>query len=332
MKCCVLGSGTWGSALAQVLSDNSNEVIIYGRDVEEVSDINNNHQNKKYFGDKINLSSAIKATTDIALAIKDSTIIVVAVPSIAYREVLLKIKPYIRNKPYIVSVAKGFDPTTLKRMSDVVREIIPSDMRQEVVSLIGPGHAEEVIVRKLTCITSTCVDLETAKYIQHIFSNNYLRVYAQVDEIGAEYGAAIKNTIAIAAGILQGLGMGDNAKAALVTRGLIEMIKLGTFFGGKEKTFLGLTGIGDLMVTCNSYFSRNFQAGLAIGKANSAKEFLLNNTKTVEGIRTTEILYKIGKEENIELPIVNAIYDVLYQDVKPRDALDNLMKRKLKSE
>ena len=320
MKCCILGSGTWGSALAQVLSDNSNEVIIYGRDAGEVSDINNNHQNKKYFGGEINLSSSIKATTDIALAIKDAMIIVVAVPSIAYRDVLLKIKPFITSRPYIVSVAKGFDPTTLKRMSDVVR------------SLIGPGHAEEVIVRKLTCITSTCVDLETAKYIQHVFSNNYLRVYAQVDEIGAEYGAAIKNTIAIAAGILQGLGMGDNAKAALVTRGLIEMIKLGTFFGGKEKTFLGLTGIGDLMVTCNSYFSRNFQAGLAIGKANSAKEFLLNNTKTVEGIRTTEILYKIGREENIELPIVNAIYDVIYQDVKPRDALDNLMKRKLKSE
>ena len=164
------------------------------------------------------------------------------------------------------------------------------------------------------------------------FSNNYLRVYVQTDEVGAEIGAAIKNTIAIAAGILQGLGMGDNAKAALVTRGLIEMIKLGTFFGGKEKTFLGLTGIGDLMVTCNSHFSRNFQAGLEIGKANSAKEFLKNNTKTVEGIRTTEVLYEIGIKNNIELPIVSAIYDVLYKDVAPKDALVNLMNRKLKKE
>lgn len=332
MKCCILGSGTWGSALAQVLSDNGQDVIIYGRGIEEVNDINLNHVNSKYFGDDVKLSANIIATNDISVAVKEANIIIVAVPSIAYRDVLNKMKPYIMGKPYIVSVAKGFDPKTLHRMSDVVREIIPNSMRQEVVSLIGPGHAEEVIVRKLTCITSTCVDEDAAEYIQMAFSNNYLRVYVQTDEVGAEIGAAIKNTIAIAAGILQGLGMGDNAKAALVTRGLIEMIKLGTFFGGKEKTFLGLTGIGDLMVTCNSHFSRNFQAGLEIGKANSAKEFLKNNTKTVEGIRTTEVLYEIGIKNNIELPIVSAIYDVLYKDVAPKDALVNLMNRKLKKE
>lgn len=332
MKCAVIGSGTWGSALAQVLLDNGNDVIIYGVDKSEIEDISINHKNTKYFGEDVILPSNIKATLSLLDALKDVEVVVIAVPSIAYRDVLNQIKMYLSKKIHIVSVAKGFDPLTFKRMTEVVREIIPSSLRYEVVSLLGPGHAEEVILRLLTCITSTCIDEEEAKFIQKVFANNYFRVYAQTDEIGAEYGASIKNAIAIASGITQGLGLGDNATAALITRGLVEMIRLGVYCGGKKETFIGLTGIGDLLVTCNSKHSRNYQAGLIIGKQDSAKEFLLTNKKTVEGIRTAKIIYEFAKKKNIEMPIVESVYKVLYEGEKPSVEIKKLMSRELKNE
>lgn len=332
MNCTILGSGTWGSSLAQVLSDNKHNVIIYGIDKGEVDDINLNHKNTKYFGDNVLLNLDIVATLDLALALENAEVIVVAIPTFAVRSILKQIKPYLKNKPYIVSVAKGFDPGTFARMSEVIREEIPSDLRHEVVSLIGPGHAEEVILKLLTCITATSIDEEAGRFIQKLFATPYFRVYVQTDEVGAEYGVAIKNAIAIASGISQGIGMGDNAKAALATRGLVEMIRFGTKFGGKFETFMGLTGIGDLMVTCNSVHSRNYQAGYEIGKLNSAKEFLSNNKKTVEGIRTAKIIYEIAKENNIEMPIIESVYAVLFEDKKPNEAVYQLMTRKLKKE
>ena len=332
MNCTILGSGTWGSSLAQVLSDNKHNVIIYGIDKGEVDDINLNHKNTKYFGDNVLLNLDIVATLDLALALENAEVIVVAIPTFAVRSILKQIKPYLKNKPYIVSVAKGFDPGTFARMSEVIREEIPSDLRHEVVSLIGPGHAEEVILKLLTCITATSIDEEAGRFIQKLFATPYFRVYVQTDEIGAEYGVAIKNAIAIASGISQGIGMGDNAKAALATRGLVEMIRFGTKFGGKFETFMGLTGIGDLMVTCNSVHSRNYQAGYEIGKLNSAKEFLSNNKKTVEGIRTAKIIYEIAKENNIEMPIIESVYAVLFEDKKPNEAVYQLMTRELKKE
>lgn len=332
MKCAIIGSGTWGTSLGQVLCDNGNDVIVYGIDESEINDIKQNHQNSKYFSSEVYLPNNMQATTSLTEALNGAEIVVIAVPSFAYRNVLNQIKSILTKKIHIVSVAKGFDPDTLKRMSEVVREIIPISLRNEVVSLLGPGHAEEVILRMLTCITSTCVDEKEAIFIQKVFSNNYFRVYAQTDEIGAEYGAAIKNTIAIASGILQGIGMGDNAKSALVTRGLIEMIRLGVLCGGKESTFIGLTGIGDLMVTCNSVHSRNYQAGLIIGKDNSSERFFKTNTKTVEGIRTAKILYELAKEKKVDTPIINAVYSVLYENKKPTDVVVKLMTRELKKE
>lgn len=332
MKCTILGSGTWGTSLGQVLSDNGNEVIIYGIDELEVNDIALNHQNSKYFGNELYLPNSIKATTSLKEALLDTEIIVVAVPTFAYRTVLKEVLPFLDKKVHFVSVAKGFDPDTLMRMSEVVRDVIPECFRYEVVSLIGPGHAEEVIFRMLTCITSTCIDEKEAALIQKVFSNKYFRVYVQTDEVGAEYGVAIKNAIAIASGILQGIGMGDNAKAALVTRGLVEMIRFGIEVGGKPATFMGLTGVGDLMVTCNSIHSRNFQAGLEIGKNNSSEEFLKNNKKTVEGIRTAKIIHEKAKKTNIEMPIIEAVYQVLYENKKPSEIAYRLMTRELKKE
>ncbi len=332
MKCCILGSGTWGTALAQVLADNGNDVIIYGISKDEIDDIALRHKNSRYFGEDVLLPVQIRATQNIEEALDGARVIVLAVPTFAVRSLLNQIRPFLKNKPYLVSVAKGFDPDTLMRMSEVIRDVIPENMRQEVVSLIGPGHAEEVILRMLTCITATSVDEEAGKFIQSLFANPYFRVYAQTDEIGAEYGVAVKNAIAIASGISQGIGMGDNAKAALATRGLVEMMRFGVLCGGKQSTFIGLTGIGDLMVTCNSVHSRNYQAGYEIGKANSAEEFLRTNTKTVEGIRTAKIVYELAKEKGIEMPIITAVYDVIFRGRKPTEVVNELMTRELKKE
>ena len=310
--------------------------LLYGIDNNEVNDININHKNSKYFGDEVILPNLITATTDLKEALKETELVIVAVPSNAYRNVLNLVLPLLDKKIHIVSVAKGFDPVTLKRMSEVVRDVIPSEYRYEVVSLIGPGHAEEVMPVYIGNIDYLLepfiVDEEEAKFIQKIFSNKYFRVYVQTDEIGAELGVAIKNAIAIASGMLIGIGMGDNAKAALVTRGLVEMIRYGVSEGGKESTFMGLTGVGDLIVTCNSIHSRNFQAGLEIGKDDSSKHFLQTNTKTVEGIRTAKIIHELAKEKNIEMPIIEAVYQVLYEDKKPSEIAYKLMTRELKKE
>lgn len=332
MRIAVLGTGTWGTALAQLLCDNGNKVIMYGIEESEVNDININHLNSKYFGPDVLLPADLVATMDINKALKNAEVIILAVPTFAIRSLLKLIKPLLKNKPYLVSVAKGFDEASHKRMSEVIREEIDESLRQEIVSLIGPGHAEEVILRLLTCVTSTSKDLKTAQKIQRLFSNDYFRVYTQTDEIGAEYGVALKNAIALASGMLSGIGLGDNARAALVTRGLAEMVRFGMHFGGEERTYLGLTGLGDLMVTCNSRHSRNFMAGEEIGKANSAAYFLSHNKKTVEGIKTVKVVHEIAKEQGIDMPIMEGVYKVLFENERPREVLQETMKRSLKQE
>lgn len=332
MRITILGTGTWGTALAQLLCDNGNKVIMYGIEKSEVEDININHLNAKYFGPDILLPADLQATMDLELAMSNPEVVVLAVPTFAVRGILKKIKPLLKNKPYIVSVAKGFEEGSHKRMSEIIREEIDANLRQEIVSLIGPGHAEEVILRLLTCVTSTSIDLKTAQKIQRLFSNDYFRVYTQTDEIGAEYGVALKNTIALASGMLSGIGCGDNARAALVTRGLNEIVRFGMHFGGEERTYLGLTGLGDLMVTCNSRHSRNFMAGEEIGKANSAALFLKNNKKTVEGIKTAKVVHEVCLQEGIEMPIVEGVYKVLFENERPRDVISEMMKRSLKAE
>lgn len=332
MKILVYGGGSWGTALAQILVDNNHDVILYGNDKQIVDEINNNHTNSKYFTDKVILPSNLKASYSYIEYLDQIDAIVIAVPTIAYRQVLTDINKYLNKKIIFISVGKGFDPTTEKRLSETINEIIDEAKRYPIVSLIGPSHAEEVIIRLLTCVTSTCLDIQTGKIVQQMFSNNYFRVYTNTDEIGAEYAAAIKNVLAIASGIVSGLGLGDNSRAALMTRGLAEMVRFGTKQGGQLTTYLGLTGIGDLLVTCTSYHSRNFQAGLQIGKANSSKEFLLNNKMTVEGIRTAKVIHDMCKQYKVEMPVVEGVYKILYEDVKPSSVLTEIMNRPLKNE
>lgn len=331
-KIAVLGCGTWGTALAQVLTDNGNDVILFGNHPEQIDDINLNHKNSFYFGDQVILDKRITATLSIEEAVKGRDIILLSVPTAAIRVVLLEVLPFINENTVFINTAKGFDLDKELRITETIRDAVPKNKYKAIVSLIGPSHAEEVIVRDLTCICAVSLNEVVAREIAELFSNEYFRVYVGHDELGSEIGVAMKNCIAIASGILEGLGYGDNARAALCTRGLAEIARFGIAKGAKKETYLGLTGLGDLIVTCYSFHSRNFTAGLEIGKADGAEEFLKNNIKTVEGIRTTKVIYRMAEEMGIELPIITSLYKILYEGMKPSLEISNLMNRPLSVE
>jgi len=330
MKIAIIGTGAWATALGQILADNGHEPFLYGIVASQIEDINRFHQNTAYFG-KRKIAVSVKATSDLAETLKNAGAVVLAVPTGAMETVLRQLCPHLRTKTLFVNVAKGFSDDN-RRMSDLFNETIPQELRRPLVSLIGPSHAEEVIRRHLTSVTATSKRKVWARHVAELFSNRYFRVYVQTDEIGAEYGVAMKNVIAIASGILEGLGHGDNARAALVTRGLAEMAAFGQYFGGKLKTYLGLTGLGDLAVTCYSFHSRNFKAGLAIGKADAAAPFLAVNKTTVEGIRAAKTIHELAAVHHLAVPIVEAVYAVLYEGAKPSKMVAGMMTRPLKEE
>lgn len=330
MKVGFVGSGSWGTALAQVCCDNGHDALIWGRSLDEIVDIARYHQNEKYFPG-VHLNENIRATNDLS-SLNDCEIIVLSVPADAIEHVCVLLNSVLNHPIIIVNVAKGFHPVSHKRLSVVIKETVSSEYLKDVVSLIGPSHAEEVIVRLLTSVNAVCENETFASIVQGTFSNSYFRVYRSSDVIGAETGVAIKNIIAIASGILSGLGLGDNARAALMTRGLAEMSRFGVAMGGKPETYLGLTGVGDLIVTCTSVHSRNYQAGLLIGKLNNAKHFWDMNTKTVEGVKAAKVIYEESVESGISMPICEQVYRVLYENITPKDAVMALMSRDLKQE
>lgn len=329
MKITVLGTGSWGTALAQVAADNGHEAVLWGIADDEVNDINENHHNSKYFETEI--SDRLKATKDIN-TVSDADVILAAVPTMALETVLTQASAAVQKPVIVINVAKGFHPVTHERLSEVIKKIMPKEKTKAVVSLIGPSHAEEVILRLMTAVNAVSDDMEAAKTVQQIFSNDYFRVYRNDDVIGAEVGVAIKNVIAIASGILEGIGQGDNARAALMTRGLAEMTRFGTALGGREETYLGLDGVGDLIVTCTSRHSRNFMAGYQIGKDGTAAKFFAENKKTVEGVFACKVVYDEAKKRGIEMPITEQIYAVLYEGKTPQAAARDLMARQLKPE
>ena len=327
MKVIVIGAGSWGTALGNVLADNGSEVVIYGRNQDVVEEINSQHTNSRYFDCQLN--NSITATTDIS-ATEGKDVVLLSVPSRECVNVTREIKPYVDEKTIIVNVAKGFEPKSYRLLSECVCEEL--DNRCIYAALLGPSHAEEVVERKHTTVNICCENDEIACMLQKEFSNEYFRVYRNSDLVGCQYGAGLKNIIAIASGIHNGLGLGDNAKASLMTRGLAEMSRLGVLMGGKRETFMGLCGMGDLIVTCTSHFSRNWQAGYQIGKDNSAEEFWRTNTKTVEGVDACRIIKHVADEKHVSMPITQELYKVLFEGKKPSDAIGDLMTRALKSE
>ncbi|MBR2802462.1 MAG: NAD(P)-dependent glycerol-3-phosphate dehydrogenase [Erysipelotrichaceae bacterium] len=329
MKIGLLGSGSWSTALAQVLADNGQEVILKGRNPLEVADINENHRNERFFPG-VDIAPQIRATLSYE-DLLDSDILLMGVPVAQCRKVAAELVPLLDHPVIVINVAKGFDPSSKSRLSEVLKEEF-GDKASAVVSLIGPSHAEEVILRLLTTVNAVSEDLRAAQKIQELFSNDYFRVYTNTDVRGAETAAALKNIYAIASGALTGLGQGDNARAALMTRGLHEMARYGLTFGGEMSTFLGMNGVGDLIVTCSSVHSRNYQAGLVIGRDDGAERFLKENTRTVEGILTTATVHELAKEKAISMPIADAVYAVLYEGKRPSDVIASLMTRPLKAE
>ncbi len=330
MKIGVIGSGSWGTALAQVLADNGHDVLIYGVNPSEIDDINENHRNSRFFGET-EIAISLRATLDVSALAAYTDAFLLAVPTKFFSDAIEKIKPFLSEKTIVINVAKGFSWDTDERLSVYIRRKFEGCAYGGVVSLVGPSHAEEVILRKLTALCAVSCDQAAAETVQCWFSNHYIRVYTLNDEVGAEYGVAMKNVIAIASGILEGLGYGDNAKAALITRGLREMVSYGVSKGGCEETFIGLTGIGDLIVTCFSPHSRNYRAGLAIGRRNSA-DVLSESSETVEGVHSCLTIYRDAKTLSLEMPIVSAIYAVLYEKKMPSEALSVIMNRPLKKE
>ncbi len=324
----IVGTGSWATALAQVLVDNNQETIMWGRSESEVDDINTNHRNSRFFDCAI--SEKIIATRDFS-KMNDCDIVLLAVPVKAFNEILENLKETLDHPVYIINVAKGFNYGDNRRLSLVIKDTLKESCL-DVISLVGPSHAEEVILRLVTTINSVCENEDSAMMIQKLFANGYFRVYRNTDVVGAEISSAVKNVLAISSGIATGIGQGDNCRAALMTRGLAEISRFGMHFGARKETFLGLNGVGDLIVTCSSVHSRNYQAGLRIGKDDDASAFLETNKMTVEGINTAKAIHEICKQEGIEMPISEEVYRILYENKKPSRALYDLMSRELKSE
>ena len=330
MNVSILGGGSWGTTLAQVLTDNGNNVLIRDINKDFINKINNNHLHP--FFDLI-IPESIKATDSLEETLDFSDVIVLCVPTKVTRSVLNECNKLIKTPKLFINVSKGIEPSTSKRVSEIVDEEISEKNRSGYVVLSGPSHAEEVILRKVTSLVAASDDESKAKFVQELFNNEkYLRVYTSDDVIGVETGGAMKNAIAIVSGVASGMGLGENARAFLITRGIKEIVSIVVALGGKMETAYGLAGIGDLIVTASSMNSRNFQCGLNLGKGMSVEEAIHAVTQNVEGIRAIEAGYEIGKKYNVELPIINAAYQVVNGSNNAKEALHNLLSRSLKSE
>lgn len=333
-KIAVLGAGSWGSVLAKVLVENGHEVALWSNSQAQVDELNQQHTNAKYLPDLI-YPEALKATTDLKAAVKDAGTVLFVVPTKVIRLVaqqLIEVLEELGTKPLIVHASKGLELGSHKRISEVITEEIPTKYRSGMVVLSGPSHAEEVARQDITLITAASEDLANAKKVQALFMNDYLRIYTNSDVVGVETGAAFKNVIAIGAGALHGLGYGDDAKAALMTRGLAEISRLGVSFGADPLTFIGLSGVGDLIVTCTSVHSRNWRAGDQLGQGKSLEDVIANMGMVIEGINTCKAAYELAQQKGIEMPITQAIYNVLYKQADIKSEIANLMQREGKTE
>ena len=328
MNLTFLGSGSFGTALAVIFSNYDFKIKMFDRNMDVVNGINEKRKNIKYLKN-IHIPEKIIATNDINDAINNSDIIFFAVPSHAVREISKQIKDKIDSKSVIVCLSKGIEQDTHKRLSEILEEELPHN---PIVILYGPSHAEEIALRKPTALVSTSKDMKFAELIRDTLSNDVLRIYTNSDIVGVEIGGSMKNVIALAIGIITGMGYGDNSSAAIITRSLQDIVKMGVSLGGKLETFFGLTGIGDLIVTCLSEHSRNRKCGLLIGKGMKLDEAIKEIGMVVEGINACKIFYEIAKEKNIEVPIIESLYEVLFNNKDLRSIEGKLMSRDRKDE
>ena len=327
VKVTILGSGTWGTALANLLAAKHVDVLLYSRFENEKNEYESTRRHPHLSG--VEIHKDIKFTCDLEYALKDRDIILLACPSLYVRETCERLKPYHNKNQIFISVAKGIESHTLLTMTQVIEDVL-GDV--QTCSLSGPTHAEEVSIGLPTLIVASSSSKEVAETVQQVFSSPTMRVYTNTDINGVELCGALKNIIALASGMSRGLGFGDNAQAAIITRGLNEIITLGTAMGCHIKTFSGLTGIGDIVVTASSRHSRNFNAGILLAQGKSLEETLKEVGMVVEGINALVAAKELEKKYNVEMPITDAVYEVVYGHLKPKDVLPRLFGRSLKSE
>lgn len=324
----LLGGGSWGTALAKLLSENGHNITVWLRDENQCQALRTERVNKKYLP-KVQIPENIIFTSDINQAVKDAEILLVVTPTQMIRGILKQIKDEYKTKKIIINASKGIEIGTMDLVADIVKE---ETIDCTVAVLSGPSHAEEVGLSMPTAITIACENKDVAEKIQDIFMSEYFRVYTNDDVIGAELGGALKNIIALGAGISDGVGYGDNAKAALMNRGIVEIARLGIAMGADVHTFYGLSGIGDLIVTCTSKHSRNWNAGYLIGQGLTKDEAIKKIGMVVEGIPTTYAAYALSKKLNVDMPIVDAMYDVLENNTDVKETVNKLMLRDKKEE
>lgn len=330
-KVTVIGAGSWGSTLGHVLADNGHDVLIWTRREDQANEINQKHTNANYLPGE-NLSKNLKATASIDEAVAFSNTILVVIPTAGMRAISQMIAEKATEPKTIIHASKGLEQETHLRISEVIEQEIPAELLEAVVVLSGPSHAEELIRKGLTSVTVASKNEAATKKVQYLFMNEYFRIYTHSDVMGVELGGALKNIIALASGILAGISFGDNAKAALVTRGLYEIHRLGVALGADADTFFGLSGMGDLIVTAMSAHSRNYQFGILIGEGMTVDEALGEVSMVVEGFYTTRAAYELSKEIGVEMPITESLYRVLYDGAEVKQELSDLMAREAKSE
>lgn len=325
MKAAVIGAGAWGTALALQLCRNHHETTLWFRDPEKAAQASQSRKNPRL--KSVTLPETLRLTADPKCVI-GCRIVVIAAPSFPIRSVCRAVAPYLEPDAVLVSVTKGIEAGTLLRMSQIVAQ----ETGRKAVALSGPCHAEEVAIQMPTGCLAACEDRLLAELVQDAFMSETFRVYTSPDAIGAELGGALKNVIALCAGVVTGLGYGDNTKAMLMTRGLTEIARLGVSMGARKETLAGLSGVGDLIVTCTSVHSRNRQAGILIGQGKSVKDAMQEVGAVVEGYYATESAWELCQKEGVEMPIVSAAYQVLYQGADPKQVVQKLLTRQKKAE
>ena len=325
MKCAVIGSGGWGTALAIALHRNGHNTVLWSHDPQKAEAVNNSRENSMLSG--IRLPDGLRVTGD-ERCVQGCSIVVIAAPSVHIRSVCRCVSPYLDEDAVLVSATKGMEADTFLRMSQIVEE----ETHHCVVALTGPSHAEEVARQIPTGCLAACADKALAEQVQDAFMSETFRIYTSPDVIGAELGGALKNVIALCAGVIDGLGYGDNTLAMLMTRGLTEIARLGIVLGAQRDTFAGLAGVGDLIVTCTSRHSRNRRAGVLLGKGMTPQQALSEVGAVVEGYYATGAFYALARKLGVEMPIVEAAYQVLFQDVSAAEAVAELLHRQRRPE
>jgi len=331
MKACVVGGGSWGSAFALHLGRLNRSTNLWIRERDVYEETIHYRENRTFLPGEA-FPNTVSFFNNLEEAINDTDVIFIAVPSKFCRSMYKQMAPFLTSKQILVSLTKGIEKDSLKRMTEVMLDVFPSNTEKRITVLHGPSFAVEVAQCHPTAVVVASTNSDLAKKVQRFVSNVYFRVYTTSDIIGVELAGAVKNVIAIATGISDGIEFGNNSRAALITRGLVEMARLGKNFGAKQKTFSGLAGVGDLVLTCTGLLSRNHYVGYELGKGKSLDKIISSMKMIAEGITTTLSVHQLAKQEKVEMPICEQVYDILYKNKEPRQALQDLMSRKLKNE